>query len=71
VMIQFVPDNSKSRKEKGRGSLNVWIQQARGLKVPYDQGTYLKWLVVVMEDFMIVYVDIAPSKILSLCYINC
>jgi len=58
-MIQFVPESGKG---KGRGSLNVWIQQARGLQVPYDQGTYLKWSVLVMEDFMIVYVDIAPSK---------
>jgi len=53
-MMQFVPDNNKSRKEEGRGSLNVWIQQARGLQAPCDQGTYLQWSVVVMEDFTIV-----------------
>ncbi|XP_065908474.1 uncharacterized protein [Dysidea avara] len=42
VMIQFVPDTSKSGKEKGRGSLNIWIQQARGLRTCCDQGTYLQ-----------------------------
>jgi len=45
VMIQFVPDTSKLEKEKGRGSLIVWIQQARGLQTPCDQGTYLQWSV--------------------------
>ena len=49
VMIQFVPDTSKLGKEKGKGSLNVWIQQARGLQAPCDQGTYLQWSVVVMS----------------------
>ena len=48
MMIQFVPNASKSGKEKGRGNLNVWIQQARGLKVPDDQGTYLQWSVIAM-----------------------
>ena len=48
VMIQFVPDTNKSGKEKGRGSLNVWIQQARGFLSSCDQGTYLLWSVDVV-----------------------
>ena len=48
VMIQFVPNASKSGKGKRKGSLNVWIQQARGLQFPCDQGTYLQWSTVVM-----------------------
>ena len=47
-MIQFSLETSKSGKEKGRGSLNVWIQQARGLQAPCDQGTYLQWSVVML-----------------------
>jgi len=47
-MVQFTPTASKSGKEKRKGSLNVWIQQARGLQIPCNQGTYLQWSVVAM-----------------------
>ncbi|XP_065907063.1 synaptotagmin-like protein 5 [Dysidea avara] len=51
VMIQFAPKTSKSAKEKGRGSLNVWIQQARGLQTSCDQGTYLQCTVLPRKKY--------------------
>ena len=61
-MIQFVPDTNKSGKEKGRGSLNVWIQQATGLLTSCDWGTYLLWSV----DVVIVNIRISHLSIVDI-----
>jgi len=42
VMLLFVPSQDKKGHKKGRGALNVWIQQAREL--PGDRSTtFVQW----------------------------
>ena len=44
-MLQFVPDQDKKGKKKGRGTLLVWIQQARQLPIVRSGATFVQWLV--------------------------
>ena len=49
VMLQYVPETNKSRKEKCNGSyLKVWIRQASGLKTRYNNGSFVLWLVIIV-----------------------
>ena len=46
-MLQFVADQDKKGKKKGRGTLLVWIQQARQLPIVRSGATFVQWLVIV------------------------
>ena len=43
VMLQFVPDQDKKGKKKGKGTLIVWIQQARQLPIIRSGATFVQW----------------------------
>ena len=43
VMLQFVPDQDKKGKKKTKGTLIVWIQQARQLPIIRSGATFVQW----------------------------
>ena len=43
VMLQFVPDQDKKSKKKAKGTLMVWIQQARQLPIVRSGATFVQW----------------------------
>ena len=50
MMVQFVPDQDRKAKKKGRGTLLVWIQQARQLPIVRSGATFVKWSVIIVNN---------------------
>ena len=67
-MLQFVVDQDKKGRKKGRGTLLVWIQQARQLPIVRSGATFVQWLVSisVISWYFNYFVSISVISLLQL-----